>query len=203
MKKTCLILLVLVLVSSGLFAALADSSQGFPTFVQLILHAEVGANNIIKVTDQPYAYTSYEALAALDDVVTSSTVINASNYKAASITVGHLNYFSNQREGLKTYVFATPLSTGNFMLDMMNRQDAKMQNMDESFINYMVFLDGFPAAYTDGDPMPDGVSLLGASNAVYRFGSKAITVAIDQDDFDEALRGDTYSAMIVFEYETN
>lgn len=206
MKRFFLIFLVVVGTCTGLFADVVDPTPSIEHFPRLVFNADVGAKNVIKVTDQKYVYTTYEALLALDDLVTSSTVINSANYKSREIPVGHLNYFSNQNEALYTMVIASPLTTGNPFSDF-GSGDTNQKDMDankQSIINYMVGLDGIPVAYSDEQPMTDdGTLLLNASNAVYRFGSKPITVAIDQADFDEAIRGSNYSAMIVFLYKTN
>ena len=184
MKKTFVILLIMVCVSFGLFAVPASAAA------QLIINADVGANNIIKVTDQEYVFTTYEALAALDDTVTSSTVINAGNYKNASVVVGYLNYFTNHTAGLGTAVEATPLASG------------------ANEISYYVLLDGDQVAYAKADngeggyepPTIERVELVGSSTDVYRHGSKAISISVDPDEFDSACRGSRYSGTITFSY---
>lgn len=183
MRKTISILIVLVVASLVVLADVAPTGA-----TSLIIEAEVGANNIIKVTDQPYVFTSYQDLASLDDVVTSSTVINEANYKAKEIAVGHLNYFTNQSAGLRTSVQATKLT---------NRSSA---STGTSHITYYVMLDGIVAT-TAGDDVSSPVDLLGSSSKVYRDGSKAITVWVDPDSFSNAHRGSNYSAIIIFSYE--
>lgn len=187
MKKIIVVLLILACVVSGLSAALAQPTEA----TQLIITADVGAGNIIKVTDQPYVFTTYEALAALDDTVTSSTVINSSNYRAKSVSVGHLNYFTNQTAGLSTTVVATSLTNGFAG--------------KESEITYVVRLDAVEVARSLTEEMgdeytPTNVMLVPANSDVYRQGSKAITISIDPDSFDKAVRGSGYSGTITFSY---
>lgn len=195
MKKTIVVLLIMACVFSNLFAI--PPIEGVrPTVTQLIINADVGATNIIKVTDQEHVFSTYEALASLPDCVTSSTVINSSNYRAKSVSVGYLNYFTNQTEGLSTKVTATPLTMG-----LSNTENA---------ITYTLRLDGYPVAHAakpveEGEqgaaaPEPEEVVLVGPNHDVFRQGSKAISVSIDYDSFETAKKGGGYSGAVTFSY---
>lgn len=116
MKKTTVVLLVLIFAGVGLFADVAELGRTYTP--QLIFNADIGENSIVKVTGERYEFSAYDALAALEDTVTSPVVITAANYKR-NVLVGYLNYFTNQPAGITIGVEATPLSSPR-LTDVVN-----------------------------------------------------------------------------------
>lgn len=183
MKKTTVVLLVLIFAGVGLFADVAELGRTYTP--QLIFNADIGENSIVKVTGERYEFSTYDDLAALEDTVTSPVVITAANYKR-NVLVGYLNYFTNQPAGITIGVEATPLSSPRLT----------------DVVNYRVYLG--PGLGVVGnsalDPLTPWYKLVGPSSGGYRSGSDEIYVDINEAEFGTAPKGSGYSAIITFSY---
>ncbi|MBI9095424.1 MAG: hypothetical protein JEY71_11125 [Sphaerochaeta sp.] len=191
MKKTIAILLVLVLAGAGLFAAEAVLNIG----------ASVSAQSLIKITDEatgPYDFADFifEAFNTMDDTVTSTVIINESNFaETEPVIVGHLNYWSNQTTGLATTVTATVL------------RDRTESTTNTSKIGYTVFLSETSiVTVTNAQELATAASptILIASNSVTSsYGAQKIKVKVNENDYRLALASDAYTATIKFNYIAN
>ena len=100
------------------------------------------------------------------------------------------------------HVAATPLAVGGLVTGMITEGEFSAEELAKSLINYRVLIDRNVATNTAVPPSATGIVLVGPSTVSYRTGNQPIDILVDQDDFDEAIKGDHYSAMIRFVYES-
>ncbi len=190
MKKTIAILLILVIGMVGVFAATpADAKLDFKT--------TVSSQSVIKITNTAaYDFTDfvYATFNSLADTVESTVIITESNF-GDTVTLGYLNYWSNETTGLSTTVTATIL------------KDRTEDTTNTSKIGYVVSLDtdeivtvlNTAESATAASP----TVLITSNTATSTSGSKPINVKVNANDYRLALASTAYTATITFNYTAN
>jgi hypothetical protein len=193
MKKTIAILLVLVIGMAGVFAVEGNALLNIAT--------TVSSQSLIKVTNTStgaYDFSDFVfyTFAGLDDSVNSDVTITESNFSNTDpITVGYLNYWSNETTGLTTTISASVL------------KDRTEETSNTSTIGYGVYLDSnLIVTVLNSEETATAASattLITSNAATSTSGSKAIKVKVEANDYRLALASDDYTATITFNYTAN
>ena len=176
MKKFTTLLIILTLVTVGIFAV-DNASFDITTTVAGI--------NAMKITAAKFTGTTEAALTSADGVVTPYSVTAAGEQSNFS---GWLSTISNNRKGYKVTMSATAMTSAT--------------GQSTSYINYTVAAGGKSITTNGATAVPAVTVVDKTSLTALTADSTQITLSVDSTTFNAAVEG-SYTGTVTFTYTAN
>ena len=179
MKKTIAILLVLVIAMAGVFATTAD----------LQIKTSITDITVIGVTTSSDTPT----WGSIGDL-TGNDAIGVNNTNTLESPIAYLHAKSNSK-GFKVFLKSATALTATDIATTINYSIKMTQSGSSNPVTYET-----GTTITEGSE-PLAISITGATAITETYASLA--VAVDSDDWANALVAETYSSTMTFEYQAN
>ena len=179
MKKNLIVLLVIALVTVGLFAA-------DPTNASFQVTADVSGINLMKITTAKYE---------------GSSPTDFANNTTVPIYAGPLSVTASGAQTLSAYISTMSNSRSGYHVTMTATAMKSTVGSVDAYINYTVAANT-KSITTNGATAVAGVKVIEKTSlSGLAVESHLITLTVDQTTFDAAVEG-SYSGTVTFEYKT-